>query len=204
MTTAAFRLFGVALATALAACEVREAPDIAGSAEGAAATEAASNAAAEPGPPAAGAPAAGAAPNIAGIRDMSGFGLWSAGELAMRNESLGTRIGPDFSARETLADYGNHRFRFIRRDGDGAPEQHDNIIDVVFVQSGEGVLQLGGTLIDPESGSEGEWRGSGIDGGERHPLAPGDVVHIPATVPHSFLVPQGGHLTYVLVKFPAP
>ena len=203
MTSAARRLLGVALAAALTGCEVREAPEVAGAAEETAATASASSASSESGPSAAGAPAADA-PNVAGIRDMSGFGLWSAGELALRNESLGTRIGPDFSARETLADYGNHRFRFIRRDGDGAPEQHDNIIDVVMVQSGEGVLLLGGTLIDPESGSEGEWRGSGIEGGEQHPLAPGDVVHIPATVPHSFLVPQGGHLTYVLVKFPAP
>ena len=203
MTSAARRLFGVALATALTGCEVREAPVVAGTTEETGASASASSAASESGPSAAGAPAA-EAPNVAGIRDMSGFGLWSAGELAFRNESLGTRIGPDFSARETLADYGNHRFRFIRRDGDGAPEQHDNIIDVVIVQSGEGVLLLGGTLVDPESGSEGEWRGSGIEGGERHPLAPGDVVHIPATVPHSFLVPQAGHLTYVLVKFPAP
>jgi hypothetical protein len=188
------------LAAGLAACQLQvpaEDPEASGVSEAATADG-----------PGAGTPAAPAAataePNVAGIRDMSGFGLWSARELGMRNESLGTRIGPDFSARETLADYGNHRFRFIRRDGDGFPEQHDNIIDVVIVQSGEGVLLLGGALIDPESGSEGEWRGSGIDGGERHPLTTGDVVHIPATVPHSFLVPEGGHITYVLVKFPAP
>ena len=84
------------------------------------------------------------------------------------------------------------------------PEQHDNIIDVVMVQSGEGVLLIGGTLVDPESGSPGEWRGSAIEGGERPPLGPGDVMHIPATVPHAFLVPEGRHFTYVLVKFPAP
>jgi len=45
--------------------------------------------------------------------------------------------------------------------------------------------------------------GTGIEGGERHPLGPGDVVHIPARIPHSFLVPAGKHITYVLVKFPA-
>jgi hypothetical protein len=193
MTMPAFRSLGLALLAVIAACDVQSREESAGAEAGASG---------EPGP-AAPTPAA-AEPNVAGIRDMSGFRLWSAGELALRNESLGTRIGPDFSARETLADYGNHRFRFIRRDGDGFPEQHDNIIDVVMVQSGEGVLQLGGALVDPESGSEGEWRGSGIEGGERHPLAPGDVVHIPATVPHAFLVPEGQHLTYVLVKFPAP
>jgi hypothetical protein len=187
----------VALFAALAACTVQTPDEANTESEAPVAADAPETAAAPTGDVA-------AEPNVAGIRDISGFGLWSAGELEFRNESLGTRIGPDFSARETLADYGNHRFRFIRRDGNGYPEQHDNIIDVVMVQSGEGVLQLGGTLVDPESGSEGEWRGSAIDGGERHPLAPGDVVHIPATVPHAFLVPEGQHLTYVLVKFPAP
>lgn len=143
-------------------------------------------------------------PSDEGIRDPTGFALWSAAELSERNAALGQRIGADGSARETLRDYGNHRFRFIRRDSDGFPEQHDGIIDVVIVQSGRGELVLGGTLVDPESGSSGEWRGSDLTGGERYPLGPGDVMHIPATVPHRFLVPDGEHFTYVLVKFPAP
>jgi hypothetical protein len=29
-------------------------------------------------------------------------------------------------------------------------------------------------------------------------------MHIPSKIPHAFLVPPGKHLTYVLVKFPAP
>jgi uncharacterized RmlC-like cupin family protein len=49
----------------------------------------------------------------------------------------------------------------------------------------------------------GEWVGSRLDGGDRHPLGPGALVHIPAGVPHSFLVPQAQHLTYVLLKIPA-
>jgi quercetin dioxygenase-like cupin family protein len=74
----------------------------------------------------------------------------------------------------------------------------------VFVQSGEGVLQLGGTMVGKRAGSgPGEYLGTRLDGGERHPLAAGDVVHIPAAIPHSFLVPAGKHITYVLVKFPA-
>ena len=73
----------------------------------------------------------------------------------------------------------------------------------MFVQSGEGVLQLGGTMIDKKAtGSPGEYAGTRLDGGSRHPLAAGDVIHIPAAVPHAFLVTKGQHLTYVLVKFP--
>ena len=134
----------------------------------------------------------------------SGYGQWTAAELRTRDAALSKKVGPDHSARETLADYGDHRFRLLYRDADGAPEQHDNIVDVVIVQSGEGALQLGGTMVGKRAGSgPGEYLGTRLEGGERHPLGPGDVVHIPATIPHSFLVPAGKHFTYVLVKFPA-
>ena len=135
--------------------------------------------------------------------DHADFRLWKADELARRNAALAKKIGPDHSARETLADFGDHRVRFLHRNADGFPEQHDNIVDLVFVQSGEGVLQLGGTVVDKKAtGSQGEYVGSRLDGGSRHPLGAGDVIHIPATVPHAFLVTKGKHLTYVLVKFP--
>lgn len=133
----------------------------------------------------------------------TGFALWKSSELKQRDAALSKKVGPDHSARETLADYGDHRFRLLYRDADGFPEQHDNIVDVVIVQSGEGTLLLGGRMINAKASSgAGEFVGTGIEGGARHPLGPGDVIHIPATIPHSFLVPAGKHLTYVLVKFP--
>jgi hypothetical protein len=136
--------------------------------------------------------------------DPAGFALWRAAELRQRDEALSKKVGPDHSARETLADYGDHRFRLLYRDADGVPEQHDTIVDVVMVQSGEGTLLLGGRMINPRASSgTGEYLGTGIEGGERHALAAGDIVHIPAKIPHSFLVPAGKHITYVLVKFPA-
>lgn len=143
------------------------------------------------------------APLLAQSPSKSTFALWRADELTKRNQALSTKIGPDHSGRETLADYGDHRFRFIRRDADGFPEQHDKIVDVVFVQSGEGTLQLGGNVIGLKStGGAGEFVGTSLEGGERRAIAAGDVVHIPATIPHAFLVPKGKHITYVLLKFP--
>ena len=139
-----------------------------------------------------------------GDAQQSAYGHWTARELQQRDRALSTKVGADHSARETLADYGDHRFRLLYRDADGAPEQHDAIVDVVIVQSGEGTLQLGGTMVGKRAGSgPGEYVGSRLEGGERHPLAAGDIVHIPAAIPHSFLVAAGKHITYVLVKFPA-
>jgi hypothetical protein len=135
--------------------------------------------------------------------DPPNFYLWKADELRRRDAALSKRVGPDHSARETLADFGDHRVRFLYRDADGFPEQHDNIVDMVYVQSGEGVLQLGGTVIDKKAtGAPGEYVGSRLEGGERHPLGAGDIIHIPAKIPHAFLVSKGKHITYVLVKFP--
>jgi len=136
--------------------------------------------------------------------DPVGFAMWKQEELKQRDQALSKKVGADHSARETLADYGDHRFRLLYRDADGVPEQHDNIVDVVIVQSGEGTLVLGGKMINLKASSVGigEYVGTGIEGGERHALAPGDLVHIPAKTPHNFLVPTGKHITYVLVKFP--
>ncbi len=135
--------------------------------------------------------------------DPPGFKLWKAGELKQHDEALRKTVAADHSSRETLADYGDHRFRMLYRDADGNPEQHDAIIDIVYVQSGEGALALGGTMAGRRGTNPGEWVGTRLDGADRHPLAAGDIVHIPAGIPHSFLVPPGKHITYVLLKIPA-
>jgi hypothetical protein len=135
--------------------------------------------------------------------DPPGFALWKAADLAQHDKALSTHVAADHSSRETLADYGDHRFRMLYRDADGNPEQHDAIIDVVLVQSGEGTLVLGGTMAGRRSTTPGEFVGTRLDGGDRHPLGPGDIVHIPAGIPHAFLVPAGRHFTYVLLKIPS-
>ena len=131
-----------------------------------------------------------------------GFAIWRADELARREAALSKNIAADRSSRETLADYGDHRFRLLYRDGDGNPEEHGTIIDVVYVQSGAGTLVLGGTMTGRRATTANEFVGTGLEGGERHALGAGDIVHIPAGVPHRFLVPAGGHFTYVLLKIP--
>jgi mannose-6-phosphate isomerase-like protein (cupin superfamily) len=138
-----------------------------------------------------------------GAADPPGFAMWSADQLRQHDKELSTKVGPDHSARMTLADFGDHRFRMLYRDADGNPEQHDAIVDIVFVQSGDGTLVLGGTMAGRRATTAGEWVGTRLDGGERRPLTAGDIVHIPAGIPHSFLVPAGTHLTYVLLKIPA-
>ncbi len=129
-----------------------------------------------------------------------GTAVWRTSELAQRDQALSTGIGPDGSSRETLADFGNptgaHRFRLIRRDRTGIPETHSDppIVDVVFITSGQGAVLVGGDQVPIPGGNV---------GGTRYPVGAGDILHIPAGIPHSYLVPEGGHITYVLVRVPA-
>jgi hypothetical protein len=78
----------------------------------------------------------------------------------------------------------------VRREGDGAVEVHQTQVDVITVVSGEGTLAVGGTLADGKTTAPNEIRGKSLSGGVRHPMAAGDVFHIPAKIPHQMLVPK--------------
>jgi hypothetical protein len=134
----------------------------------------------------------------------SKFALWTSAAIQQREEVLKKSVAPDHSSRETLADYGDHRLRLLYRDADGFPELHDKIVDVVLVHSGEGELMLGGTMSGKKGNAEtGEYLGTSLSGGQLYPVKAGDILHIPAGIPHSFHVAAGKHITYVLLKFPA-
>jgi mannose-6-phosphate isomerase-like protein (cupin superfamily) len=138
--------------------------------------------------------------------DPAGFALWRPGDLERRQKALTGKEGPDHSARETLGDFGNHLVRLIHRNANGAPEQHSKLVDLWVVVSGEGTLVVGGKIINPrQMGNNGpnELTGDAIEGGERHAVAAGDVLHIPAQIPHAILVPAGKEITYMRVAIPA-
>ena len=120
--------------------------------------------------------------------DPPGFKLWKAGELKQHDEALRKNVAADHSSRETLADYGDHRFRMLYRDADGNPEQHDAIIDIVYVQSGEGALALGGTMAGRRGTNPGEWVGTRLDGADRHPA--GSRRHRPHSGRYSAQLPR--------------
>lgn len=141
--------------------------------------------------------------------DPPGFGMWNLSDFKAHEKALDSRVGPDHSARETLGDYGNHRIRFIHRVGTGAPEFHTRYVDLWIVESGRGTLIVGGTLLDPKplSGNDpetqGDMTGSSIDGGARHDVSAGDVIHIPPKTPHQALVQKGEEITYIRIAIPS-
>ena len=41
------------------------------------------------------------------------FAIWKAADLKSHDAALSKTVGADHSSRETLADYGDHRFRML-------------------------------------------------------------------------------------------
>ena len=72
-----------------------------------------------------------------------------------------------------------------------------------MVRKGEGSLIIGGKVVDGKTTAPNEIRGSGIDGGETHPLKAGDVVHIPPRTPHQVVLKKGQSIDYVALKVDA-
>lgn len=91
----------------------------------------------------------------------------------------------------------------MHRSGPGHVELHEKETDVFYVVEGEATLVTGGKMIGSHVTSPGQRLGTGIQGGEVHHLSKGDVVVIPAGIPHWFKeVPNS--VTYFVVKVLKP
>ena len=127
--------------------------------------------------------------------DPDGFAMFNGPQLKAK---LDAAKMDEHKVRQDRTSWGNHSLLAIRREGDGEAEVHDTQVDVIFVRSGEGTLILGGTVVDPHTTAPGEIRGKSITGGITKKMAPGDVFHIPAKLPHQMLVPK--MLSFEVVK----
>jgi mannose-6-phosphate isomerase-like protein (cupin superfamily) len=128
--------------------------------------------------------------------DPEGYAQYSSADLKARVDAA----KPDDHKvqMDRAGNWGNHSLLAIRREADGEAEVHDTQVDVIFVRSGEGTLVLGGTVVEPRTTGAGEIRGKSIKGGVNKKMAAGDVIHIPAKIPHQMLVPK--MITFEVVK----
>jgi len=114
------------------------------------------------------------------------------------NEQAAT--DPHHVAVKQLSDFPNELFLLGRREADGQVEWHETQADVFVVQSGSATLLVGGTMVNGETVSPNEKRNGSIQGGVRQKLSPGDIVHIPARVPHQLLLDGSHEFTYFVIK----
>ncbi|MDZ4797641.1 MAG: hypothetical protein SGI92_05725 [Bryobacteraceae bacterium] len=101
---------------------------------------------------------------------------------------------------ESLGHFGNHRANFIRRDRTGEAEVHVRTADVFVIQTGQATLVTGGRIPNAKSSTKTEIRGASIEGGQSQVLVPGDIVQIPAGLPHQFVLARGAEVTYFALK----
>src|SRR5581483_7094698 len=120
--------------------------------------------------------------------DPDGFAAYKSADIQARAKAA--KLDAHKAGLDRVATWGNHGLLVVRREGDGEAEVHENQVDVITVLSGEGTLVVGGTAVDAHPTAAGEVRGKSINGGSSHQMAPGDVFHIPAKVPHQMLVPK--------------
>ena len=98
---------------------------------------------------------------------------------------------PTGSAGPVIASYGNLGLMLSVRTKSGVGELHQNFDDLMIVEEGTAKLMTGGSLVDPKPGDNGEVRGTSVQGGTSKTIGVGDVVIVPAGVPHQILLEPG-------------
>ncbi|MEO8027063.1 MAG: hypothetical protein ABI823_11340 [Bryobacteraceae bacterium] len=136
----------------------------------------------------------------ASAADAPGVVIWKSGDLKAYQQKLAAKLSPQKVASEKINDFGNHYAMIAHREGTGEAEVHDMWTDLFVIETGEATLVIGGKLKNGKVTAPGEQRAASIDGGEKHKVSAGDVVHIPAKVAHHMLVDGGKQVTYFVIK----
>lgn len=137
------------------------------------------------------------------LADQSGPGgvhVWRATDITAKGTALAQKLDAQKLANETIATEGNRTFMIAHREGSGVAEWHEKQADLMFISAGQITMVYGGTIVDAKTTAPGEMRGASIQGGTEARLGPGDVLHIPAKVPHQMVLAPGAQVTYFVTK----
>ena len=132
--------------------------------------------------------------------DPNGFGIWKRSWVRHSSEELSHKTDAQKFAWQDLGTYDNHLIGISHREGDGSAELHETQTDIMIVDEGNATLIVGGTMVGPKTVKPHEVRGTAIDGGEVKEVGPGDIIHIPANVPHQLKIAAGSKFTYLVIK----
>ncbi len=139
-------------------------------------------------------------------REVNRVVYWTAASLRSADSSELTpqaRAANNGVGSKTFMNLQTHRVMMAHREKPGVPELHKAETDVFVIQSGEGILQVGGEIVDRKDNAAGA-TGSSIRGGAQHTMGVGDVINIPPNVAHNWLLTPGQSVTYFIVKIEEP
>lgn len=131
---------------------------------------------------------------------VAGVHVWKAADITAKGKALAQKLDAQKVASEVIATEGNRKFMVAHREGSGQAEWHEKEADVMFISTGAVTMVYGGTIVDEKTTAPGEKRGSSIKGGTEAKLAAGDVLHVPAKVPHQMILAPGAQVTYFVTK----
>jgi mannose-6-phosphate isomerase-like protein (cupin superfamily) len=121
-------------------------------------------------------------------------------ELLSKVPGLEASAGAKGAASAKLHEYPNHYTMIALRNKNGGAEVHEKFADIFVILRGEATLVSGGSVVDAKTISPGETVGTSLKDGTQTPVHEGDVLHIPANLPHQLLLPDKGELVYFVVK----
>lgn len=126
-----------------------------------------------------------------------------ASELDPATKALMERVKTTGREYKPIFDVPTHRMLFVTVSDAKTPpaEQHRYETDIWIITSGTGSIQIGGEIVNQkENAAFQEVLGTAIKGGEKFPVAAGDVINIPANVAHQALVGPGESYGYYVIK----
>jgi len=116
--------------------------------------------------------------------------MQNAGTSASSSENPEVRVFSkdavmaSFAKGGTLVNSSNYKVMTAQRTEEGSVEVHTRFTDVFYIVEGGATIIMGGKVIGETMTNPDEPRGTSIEGGDPHEVAAGDVVVIPAGVPH--------------------
>jgi mannose-6-phosphate isomerase-like protein (cupin superfamily) len=130
----------------------------------------------------------------------AGVHVWKSSDIAAKGKALSQKLDAQKVASEVIARDGNRRFMVAHREGSGIAEWHEKEADIMFISAGKVTMVYGGTIVDGKTTEPGEMRGPSIRGGTEVALGAGDVLQIPAKIPHQMKLEPGTQVTYFVTK----
>jgi mannose-6-phosphate isomerase-like protein (cupin superfamily) len=126
--------------------------------------------------------------------------VYSQDDLLGMEKKLKEKTDASGLATQTIKKYSTDYSMLAYRTQSGKAELHEKFADFYVVVAGNATLVSGGKMVNGATTAPGEVRGDSIQDGQETKLKKGDVVHIPANIPHQLVLSKGDTFQYFIVK----
>jgi mannose-6-phosphate isomerase-like protein (cupin superfamily) len=139
-----------------------------------------------------------------GFNDLPEFKSWDAALLMSTEKNLKTKMNEYYSSVEDFIKNDNTQFHMNHKEGTAESEIHDHLAEFQIIRNGEGTMMLGGKVVNAKITGPGETRGTALEGATGQPLRAGDLLYIPAGMPHHTVVERTKSQDKLIVKVWVP